>query len=159
MHTSFYSSFFWAGLIALACISCQNDEVQAEESLEGIWDIVSLTSYYGEFSETRFDASETVSESGQLGTFEFVQDSVAYSFTRNDTAYAGNVAWVLELEKVRSGFSRENQFTLTVEDRFVFNVSFEDETRNAEKDATTTAFVTIPEEGSSVFLELSLEKR
>lgn len=159
MHKPFILTAFWTGMIALVCISCQNDEVQAEESLEGVWDIVSITSYYGQFSETSFDASETVSESGQLGTFEFIQDSVAYSFTRHDTAYAGNMSWILELEKVRSGFSRENQFTLTVEDRFVFNVSFEDETRNAEKDATTTAFVTIPEEGSSVFVEMSLEKR
>lgn len=159
MHKPFIISAFWTGMIALACISCQQDEVQAEESLEGVWDIVSLTSYYGEFSETSFDASETVSESGQLGTFEFVEDSVAYSFTRNDTAYVGNVSWILELKKVRSGFSRENQFTLTLENRFVFDVSFEDETRNAEKDATTTAFITIPGEESSVFVEMSLEKR
>lgn len=159
MHQRLIIPILLTILIALGFVSCASDEVQAEESLEGIWDIVAITSYYGAFSATGFTASETLTESGQMGTFEFVQDSVAYSFTRNETAYAGHVAWVLDLEKVRSGFSRENQFTMRIEDRFLFDVSFEDETRNAEKEARAVSFIEILESEVRLLVEMALEKR
>lgn len=54
-----------------------------------------MTSYYGSFSEITFSPEDEVKESGQLGEFNFGEDSVEFSFTRNDTLYSGNESSLL----------------------------------------------------------------
>lgn len=146
-------------MLPLLLIGCGRDEVQAENSLEGDWEVVAITSYYGEFSTTSFDATEIIADSGQLGSFSFGADSVDYAFTRNDTLFTGSMAWNLAFEKVNSGFTRTNQFTLNIEDEFLFNVSFEDDTKNSEKDATNIDLIQNREGDSELLIEMSLEKR
>lgn len=150
--------------IALLFLACNKDEVQAERSLEGVWDITAIDSEYGEFTQSQFgssfDSYDSISEYGLLGTFNFSETTVDYEFIRNDTMYSGNETWNLELEKVNSGFTRVNEFTLNIENQFLFDVSFGDETKNAEKNATSLTFLESPSEsGYAVRLQISLEKR
>jgi hypothetical protein len=140
-------------------IGCNKDYIQATDSIEGAWDLVAISSHYGEFSNNGVSPIGTVSESGQLGTFYFTKDSVDFNFMRNDTLYAAKAAWSLDLEKVRSGFTRENDFTLTIEDHFLLEVSFEDETRNAEKNASNMTFIETPVSGFGALIEMTLEKK
>ena len=146
-------------MLPFLLIGCSRDEIQAENSIEGEWDVVAITSYYGDFSETSFNTTETIPESGQLGSFNFAADSVDYEFTRNDTLFVGRMAWDLAFEKVNAGFTRTNQYTLSIEDQFLFDVSFEDNTKNSEKDATNLQLVENREGDSQVLIEMSLEKR
>lgn len=147
-------------MMASMFVACKKDDkIQAEDSLEGVWDIVAISSMYGEFFENGFNPSETVAETAQLGIFHFMEDSVEYSFTRNDTLYTGIGPWDLELEKVQEGFSKSNRFTLTIEDHFLFDVSLGNGTRNAEKNARNATFVESPSSGFGVLIEISLEKK
>ena len=153
----------WLSLLGIIIIpfiftSCKKDEVQAAESLNGIWDVIGISSYYGDFSNNGFNPTETIEEDGQLGTFNFMEDSVDFNFTRNDTLFAGVGAWDIDVERVNAGFVRVPVFTLSIENHFLFDVSFGDETRNSEKNATTATFVTTPT-GLGVLIEMSLEKR
>ncbi|MFK7923175.1 MAG: hypothetical protein AB8H47_14525 [Bacteroidia bacterium] len=146
-------------ILPFLLIGCSRDEIQAENSLEGDWDVVAITSYYGDFSETSFNATETIPESGQLGSFNFAADSVDYTFTRNDTLFTGSMAWDLTFEKVNAGFTRANQFTLSIGEEYLFDVSFEDETKNSEKEATSLQLTDKREGDYEVFIKMSLEKR
>lgn len=159
MYKPFTIKYFLFLLVVCSFFACQkNDEIQAEDSLMGVWDIVTVSSMYGEFSDNGFDPAETISESAPIGTFHFKKDVVEYNFSRNDTLFTGTVSWQLDLEKVRSGFFRENKFTLTIEDHFLFDVSFEDSTRNAEKEAKSATFLERPNSGFGVLIEMTLEK-
>ena len=140
-------------------ISCDKNEVQAENSIEGIWNLVAITSYYGDFSNNGFNPTETVSDAGELGDFTFTQNSVDFNFTRNDTTYTNSSSWNLDYEKVNSGFTKVPKFTLEINDQFLFDVVFEDNTKNAEKNAKTMTFTETPTDGFGVSIEISLEKR
>ena len=146
-------------IISSMFMACNKDELQAENSIEGIWDIVEITSIYGEFSENGFSPSETISETGELGTFIFTHDSVDFHFTRNDTIYTGTESWNITAKKVREGFIRVTEFKLTIENQFLFEVTFEDATKNSEKDAKSVIFVEQPPIGLGVLIEISSEKR
>jgi len=146
-------------LVVFSGWSCQKDETQATQSLKGEWEVISTTSFYGNFIGNRFDVNERVDESGSLGTFTFQDDLVQFSLTRNDTLYEFETEWGLEADKVRAGFFRETQFTLFLKDTFQFDVEFERGTRNAEKNANSATFFYEPEhEGAGVAIEMELEK-
>ncbi len=143
-----------------AITSCEKDEKQAVNSLEGEWNVVAINSIYGEFLENGFIPDETIAEEGQLGTFHFMESKVDYNFVRNDTTYSGNSLWSLEASKVNDGFVRTNQFTLSIENEFLFDVTFGDATKNSEKNATEATLVQSPTEtGYGVQIEISLQKK
>ena len=139
--------------------SCNRDEVQAKKSLEGEWVVSEIHSSYGEYSVNGFLSSNDVSEKGELGSFNFLAETVEYSFTRNDTTYAGNEPWNLAFEKVNAGFTRANKFTLTIGAEFIFDVSFEDATKNAEKNATNATFEQSPDFDNEVLIVLIMNKK
>ena len=146
-------------IFSLLLISCNRDRVQAKKSIEGTWNVVAISSQYGEFVQNGFIADTTIAESGELGTFDFAKESVAYTFTRNDTSFTGNESWEISAEKVNNGFTRVTEFTLTLGNAIVYDVFFEDGTKNSEKKANTARFTETPTEvGPGVIIELSLEK-
>jgi hypothetical protein len=147
-------------IIALSCllISCNKDERQAEKSIEGMWEVTAITTTEGQIANGVFTETSTKMETGQLGTFDFLDETVNYNFTRNDTTYNGNTSWFLTSEKINSGFTRVNQHTLTLTDKFVFEVTFEDATKNAEKNAKKMTFAKNPIPNDAIFIMLSLEK-
>ena len=145
-------------LISLCFITCNKDENQARKSIEGDWNVIAINSTYGNFSGNGFDPDTTIEETGELGTFMFGDDSVLFNFTRNDTLNVGSSTWSIKSEKVNSGFTRVTDFTLTIDNTFVFNVEFEDGTKNSEKKAKKATFIETPDSGYGVLMEMSLEK-
>ena len=155
----------WYYLPFLACLflACNKDEMQAEESLEGEWEVVAADSHYGVVEEfdfgNSFSISESASDTGQLGTFLFTQNTVEFSFLRNDTLYEDSTSWNLDLERQREGFSRTNRFTLTIDEDFLFEVTFGNDIRNSEENATSITFIEEPNiPGPGVMIQLMLEK-
>lgn len=146
-------------ILLTGLISCQKDKVQAESSIKGDWDITEIVSQYGSFVNNTFVENNTKREMGDLGTFNFAQYDVIYNFTRNDTLYTGNTAWNLAYERVNSGFVKVPKYTLTIENRFIFDAFFEDGTKNAEKNAKEMRLTQIPANGDQVVIELKLVKR
>nr|WP_299486911.1 hypothetical protein [uncultured Allomuricauda sp.] len=141
------------GLAFLLSVSCSKDEEQAYDSLIGTWTISEIKSIYQELP-----ANEVVEETGTLGTFVFNQRTVNFDFVRNDTVYQGNATWNLDLEKVRSGFTRENSFTLDVDGFFVFDAFFGDGTRNSEKNAESLFLIQTRDNGFTPIFEMTLKK-
>ncbi len=158
MNLQFKFYRLWIMIIPFMFMACNKDEMQAEDSIKGEWNIIEINSHYGEFFQNGFNPSETISEIDQLGTFIFMEDSVQFDFTRNDTLYTGIDSWDIISEKVNSGFTKETKFMLTIENHFIFNVAFEDGTRNSEKDAKKVTFINIPSNGQGVLIEMLLEK-
>jgi hypothetical protein len=144
--------------ISLSFTSCEKDEVQATNSIIGNWSVVEITSLYAEFTNNGFNPIETISEQGLLGTFTFDQDSVAFTFTRNDTLFTGNSTWELTTERVNSGFTQVTEFTLSIDNEFVFDLEFEDGTLNSEKDAQELTFTNNPTNGNGVLINMVVEK-
>ena len=69
-------------IFVVTCVhftSCVNDELQSENSLEGVWNVTEIFSLYGEFFPTGFNSSSNLTEEGALGSFNFNENNVAYS--------------------------------------------------------------------------------
>ncbi len=139
-------------------LGCGKDKVQAEKSLDGIWEVTAINSQYGTFTGSSFVSTETVSDAVALGTFNFQEGTVEYTFTRNDSLFEGTSAWTLDLERVNAGFNKVNKFTLSMEDQFLFDVTFEDDTKNAEKDAQSMTLREEPTSASPIYIEVFLRK-
>ncbi|KQC30532.1 hypothetical protein [Flagellimonas eckloniae] len=149
---------FIFSLFPLLFLSCSKDLEQGRESLIGTWKVTYIKSSYGEFFTNGAGSTEVLEEDGDLGTFIFNETTVDFDFVRNDTLYAGSALWNLDLEKIRSGFFRENSFTLSIEENFIFDAQFGNATRNAEKNATTLSLFEFPMEGPGVAIEMELSK-
>ena len=87
-----------------------------------------------------------------------MDETVNYNFTRIDTTYNGSSIWFLKSEKINAGFTRVNQHTLTLTDNFIFDVTFEDDTKNAEKNAKKMTLTKNPIPNNSILIMISLEK-
>ena len=84
-------------MLMLSCLlmSCNRDEVQAEKSLTGEWNITAITSIYGEFSPTSFDPSSTLSETGSwapLPLQTMSQISISHEMTPSSQEVADGVS-------------------------------------------------------------------
>ncbi|MEL6588961.1 MAG: hypothetical protein AAFQ87_04325 [Bacteroidota bacterium] len=145
-------------LLSLSLFSCQREEIQALESLEGEWNVVAIESLYGAFTRTTGNATEIVEDAGQLGTMTFEEETVRFTFTRNDTLFSGTSDWELAYEKVRSGFFRVPQYTLTIDELGEFDVAFEDGTNNSQRNAESAEFRQNTIEPSERVLIFNLEK-
>jgi|GEM_PF-832205 hypothetical protein len=139
-------------------ISCNKDERQAKNSIEGMWEVTAITTTKGQINNAFFVETSTETETGQLGTFDFLDETVNYNFTRIDTTYNGSSIWFLKSEKINAGFTRVNQHTLTLTDNFIFDVTFEDDTKNAEKNAKKMTLTKNPIPNNSILIMISLEK-
>lgn len=149
--------------IVILCLACGDDEGEAQESIMGDWRITNILSEYGNFSQmelgSSFDVEQTVTDGSDAGSFRFTESSVSYSFTRNDSLFTGTENWSLELLKENQGFVRVNKYSLTISDEFLFDVSFEDSTQNAQKDAKNMTWHQEPTiSGKALRIEMMLKK-
>lgn len=146
--------------ISFCFASCEKDDIQARNSIMGSWNVVDITSFYATFSGNGANPIETISEQGQLGNFNFEEDSVTFTFTRNDTLFTGSSTWNLSTEKRQDGFATVTDFTLMIENEFIFDVSFENGTINSEKNAQEVTFNNgnQPRNGLGVVISMVLEK-
>ncbi len=146
-------------IISLLLTACQDDLEEGIDSLEGSWQVTTVESFY-KIPQT--DGSlewSNVSEDGNLGRFEFAEDTVSFQFNRNDTLYQGAERWHLSKTRVNEGFFKVNLFTLQIGDTFTFECEFEDQTKNSEKNARYITLRTKPEETNEVVsFEMSLNK-
>lgn len=139
--------------------SCSLNEEQAENSIEGKWEVKKITSIYGKFNGG-FSGDETITQEGILGEFNFSESLVDFEFTRNDTLFSGMSTWNLTSERVNEGFVKVTKFKLAIEDYFNFDCVFGDETKNSEKNATNMTLMRYPEgQEYGVFIQLELEKK
>lgn len=145
-------------LLSLSLFSCQREEVQALESLEGEWNVVAIESLYGAFTRTGGNATETVEDAGQLGTMLFEEGTVRFNFNRNDSLFAGNSDWELEFEKVNEGFFRVPRYTLIIDALGTFEVQFEDDTKNSQRDAQNAIFREVTDAPQERIVHFTLEK-
>lgn len=145
-------------LFSAIIIGCKSDEVQATNSLEGSWQITSVVTTMGTFNGSTFISEENVKETGELGTFDFTENTVAFSFIQNKEVVVGNETWEFKTEKVNAGFTRVNKHTLTIGNAYLFDVTFEDATKNAEKNAKTITFVKAPTTQKPYGISLLLKK-
>lgn len=142
-------------LFSLLVVSaCQEDDLsQGVNSLRGAWQVRQAVSIYGEGDNARVD------EAGNLGWFNFDGDTLRFEYTRNDTLYRGSERWQLYRDRENQGFVKVNVFTLKIEDYDTFVCEFGNQTRNAEKNATSITLRHEPElMGQDTWFELSLTK-
>ena len=147
----------------LTIFSCVEDQVQAEESLEGNWEVIEIISSYGKFYEFGHDSISTVRETEKLGSFIFKSNvngvnNVDYNFKRNDTLFSASKSYNLDLIKIQSGFFKEKKFTLMIEDLYIYDVQFGNYTRNSEKKAKEMELLYWPNSGFGPGIQIFLEK-
>lgn len=147
-------------IVSICMFSCQDDAVQAKNSLKGSWKVVNIKSFYGNFDESGGGQTDSIHcDSGNLGFFNFNLGIMDFDYIRHDTIREGSGDWTLTSCKVRSGFSRETQFSLDLVNHFTFDVQFEDGTRNSEKNANSMTLMQDSKlSGYGVAVELMLEK-
>ncbi len=143
-------------LPVLLLTGCSKDDLtQGQKSLEGEWSVNMILTDYG------IDGAGNPifkRETGALGSLTFSQNQVNYFFTRNDTVYSGDGEWDLHVEKVNSGFTKTNKWTLVIANDFIFDVIFDDETSNSEKDANAMEF-TEYENVNGNYFHMELDKK
>jgi len=144
----------WLILISLVYVSCRKYEIRAQDSILGEWDVVEITSRYKDTVPI-----EIIEEQGQLGSFNIEEDSVSFTFTRNDTLFTSSSTWSFSAERASRAFYDPGFIsTLTIDNEFIFEVEFEDGTRHSEKNAQEITFTT-PDNGNPLCIEMVLEKK
>lgn len=135
-------------LLFLSACAKQNLR-NAEKSLKGDWTVTKIYSDEGQNSVAG------VTETGDLGEFTFTNDEMTYSFTRLDSLYEGSSTWALSRERVNSGFTRVEVYTLETDD-YDFVCEFGDQTSDAEQNATEARLI-FETEGLSAYSMFQLE--
>jgi hypothetical protein len=110
--------------ILILFLSCEEDVIKIEKKLDGMWRVDRIESLYGDFRETGWTWENTVVDDGGDSFFNFESDVVNYSLLRNDTLFEGSGEWYIELKKIRSGFFREPEYTLIINDNFSYKITF-----------------------------------
>lgn len=138
--------------------SCDKNQVEAEKSLVGNWKVVEIITQYGEYIDNSFVEASSVTDTGSLGTFDFGKNMLSYDFIADGTQLSKETTWLLDYNKVNSGFVKVPFYTLKIGDEFSFQVQFDDSTINSQKNATTAIFIQIPKVGDTEVFILTLEK-
>jgi len=149
----------WLFIITIASTGCKKQNLKnAEKSLDGDWKVEQINSSFGERSSSGIATTTSFNEEGDLGNFEFNDETLDYKFTRLDTLYEANSSWTLSREKVNAGFTKAEQYTLQLNE-YDFICVFGDATKNAEKKATEIKlFFETTEVGPYHSFELKLSK-
>lgn len=151
-------------LLALLTLGCNRDQIQANKSLKGEWNVVAVESIYGNFTVSENGVQSTVESerkiaTGDLGTFTFTDNETSYTFASSDSTYSGSNSWTLSVDRVNEGFTKTNKWTLNIGED-AYDVQFEDQTKNAEKKAENIQLTQWPKtSGLGVGLVLKLKKK
>lgn len=104
--------------------SCMSKSDSASESLQGVWNVTKI-------SQT-VDGT-TDSQDGMLGTFEFTQTTVDYSYQFNGVTEANDFEYQLDITRENAGFTKVDRFDIIGEENF--RVRFGDQTSDAHENA------------------------
>ncbi|MEM1328022.1 MAG: hypothetical protein AAGI23_18830 [Bacteroidota bacterium] len=131
----------------------------AEDSLEGDWQVVRMEQTIGERVELGVQVDSFLEFTGQLGAFSFQEEVVSYTFSVGDSVYqAMAIPWTLTREKRSEGFGRVEQYTLSTPE-LVARCEFGDQTSDAEQNATQVLLIWQTEAiGAYEMVTLYLEK-
>jgi hypothetical protein len=154
LKSNVFKFFIFTILLAFLS-SCDKEDIQAaEDSVIGSWNVTQIKSHYG------YKSLGTITDEGVLGTFKFTENSVEYSFTRNDTLYSDTTTWNFNAEEPSRGFLQSTIYTIDIKDRFVFDVTYENGTINSEKNAQEMTLLRESEDcmNGEISIELRLEK-
>jgi len=119
----------------LSLSSCEKDIDQARDSLIGNWQVTEIYSYYGTRVNLGTSITQEFTEKGSLGTFEFTDEKVNFSFKRRDTLYTGSEPYTVSVENRNNGFTKSPFYTVTISSKN-YNCKFGDETSDSQKNAT-----------------------
>lgn len=141
--------------------SCIEEELEARESINGLWRVTTIESYYGEFTTHGHNGLDIVTNEGSLGSFEFEEDrQVKYKFLRNDTTYQDTASWVFTSTSERQVGFEVTKYGLDISSDYSFGVTFGDNTRNSAKDARQMTLIQWPEHaGYGVGIVILLSKQ
>ena len=115
-------------LLLITLVACGDKDLDnAKKSLVGNWTVNRVY--------TQLPGGNDQQQTGNLGTFQFTQNQLNYSFTKDGATQNGQSAWNLRREMVNSGFVKVEKYTLDFDGRS-FVCAFGDETSDAEKNAT-----------------------
>lgn len=120
--------------------SCANEEVSAKESLPGFWKVISIKSFYAQFSINGGNSGPNViSQEGDLGNFQFSENGVvSYMFLRNDTTYQDTTKWILQSRTERSSGFKVTKYSLDISSDLKFEVLFGNGAKNFTKECPPT---------------------
>jgi len=119
--------------------ACKKQNIKnAEKSLQGGWKVHAIHSMYGNQTELGIQSTHSFEDKGELGEFVFNDKLLTYTFTRLDTLYENETTWNLTREKINAGFTKAEQYTLSVNE-YNFICAYGDGTKDAEKNATELA--------------------
>ena len=111
-------------IISFLSISCIEDAIEFEKKLYGSWTVDRIESLYGDFRETGWTWESSVVNEGGNSFFNFNSNIVSYSILRNDTLFEDSGEWYIQIKKIRSGFVREPEYSLIINNNFSYKVTF-----------------------------------
>lgn len=141
-------------IFTIVLSSCGKSKLQhAQESLVGNWKVAKI------YTPTP-NEGEQQNESGNLGSFQFGEKEVTYSFNSNGKSYQGTSPWQLTVKSVPSGFHKVPEYTLQLDNQLHFIATFGDQTSDATVNATRVALKKKEDSAKTEMpnLMLSLEK-
>jgi len=155
------NKLFFLSLIMLGLVACTKKTLnEGKASLEGTWLVTQVATWKGEFTENGHGGLTEKIETGDLGVFVFEESNVELSYLVDSTFIAGDFEWALTLEKVNEGFVKTNNWVLDLGPSLSYALTFENDTKNSERDAhEITLFMEPQEIGPGMIVELILEKQ
>ena len=111
-------------IISFLSISCIEDTIEFEKKLYGSWSVDKIEYIYGDFRETGWTWESSVIDEGGDSFFNFNSNLVSYSILRNDTLFEDSGEWYIQIKKIRSGFVREPEYSLIINNNFSYKVTF-----------------------------------
>lgn len=155
----FFSVFSLIVIFALLS-SCLDDELKANESVTGLWEVTSIKSFYGQFTHNGGHSKLDIkSEEGNLGYFNFAgSGEVSYKFYRNDTTYEDNSKWYLRSRDERNSGFKITKYTLEILNDCAFEVKFGDGSKNSHKNTRRLELINWPNKpgfGVGIIMQLS----
>ena len=142
--------------------SCLDEEVKAKESVVGSWKVISIKSYYGQFSARGGSYGlNVISQAGDFGFFNFDDKGHAdYKFVRNDTTYQNTAEWSLHSRNERVSGFRVIKYSLNISGDFEFDAAFGNGAKRSEVHARQLELTQWPNKsGYGVGIVMELEKQ
>lgn len=140
MLKSSHSLILFYIVALLSFYSCEKNLSQAKNSLIGNWQVTEIYSYYGTRSNLGTSITQDFTEKGNLGTFQFSEETATFSYKRRDTLYQGSDPYNLTVEQKKSGFTNSPLYTVNLPS-LIYECKFGDETSDSQKNATNIVLI------------------
>lgn len=146
-------------IFSLLLVSSCNDPIEdGLESLQGVWTVTQVVEITSIVNDLGTEETGQVTNDEPEGQFEFIDQTLDYSYTLSDSEVFGSDDFELISFKENSGFTKVRRFELEVGEK-VYQTVFDDDTKKSYKDATSMTLIeTVNEESTQMKVVLQLEK-